>query len=98
MAGDRAHPRALLEAIAEVEVVPAASASFLLVRITDGLAVRAALRDRGYVVRRCDTFPGLGPDWLRIAVRDRATADLFARALREVLSTARPDPGTRHGG
>ena len=29
-----------------------------------------ALRERGYAVRRGDTFPGLGADWLRIAVRD----------------------------
>ena len=31
-----------------------------------------ALRERGWAVRRGDTFPGLGPDWLRIAVRDTA--------------------------
>jgi histidinol-phosphate aminotransferase len=86
MAGDRAHLRTLLEAVTGVEVVSEASASFLLVRIRDGLAVRAALRERGFTVRRGDTFPGLGPDWLRIAVRDQATASLFAKALREVLS------------
>jgi histidinol-phosphate aminotransferase len=97
MADDRAHLRALLEAMTGVAVVPAASASFLLVRVGDGLAVRAALQDRSFTVRRGDTFPGLGPDWLRIAVRDRVTADRFAEALREVLSTARPGPGTRRG-
>jgi hypothetical protein len=36
--------------------------------------------------RRGDTFPGLGPDWLRIAVRDPATSGAFARSLREVLT------------
>ena len=45
--------------------------------------VRPALRERGYAVRRGDTFPGLGPDWLRIAVRDTATTDAFvARRCR----------------
>ena len=34
----------------------------------------AALRPAGagFAVRRGETFPGLGPDWIRIAVRDRA--------------------------
>jgi len=35
----------------------------------------------GYAVRRADTFPGLGPDWLRVAVRDRRTTDGFVNAL-----------------
>jgi histidinol-phosphate aminotransferase len=50
------------------------------------LAVRDGLRRRGFAVRRCDTFPGLGPDWLRVAVRDAATSDAFADCIREVLS------------
>jgi histidinol-phosphate aminotransferase len=58
---------------------------FLLAHVPGGLAVRAALRRHGYAVRRGDTFPGLGPDWLRIAVRDRATTDGLVRALRQVL-------------
>ncbi|GLW65480.1 aminotransferase [Actinomadura rubrobrunea] len=62
-------------------VVPGARASFLCVNVPDALEIRARLRERGYAVRRGDTFPGLGPDWLRIAVRDRATND----ALLEVL-------------
>jgi histidinol-phosphate aminotransferase len=69
-------------------VVPDARASFLCVRVpaaAGGLAVRAALRDRGYAVRRGDTFPGLGPDWLRVAVRDAPTNDAFTTALKAVL-------------
>jgi histidinol-phosphate aminotransferase len=85
LAEDRAHLRALLEVIPGVEVVPEASASFLLIRIRDGLAVRATLRAKGFAVRRGDTFPGLGPDWLRVAVRDQGTAGVFAETLREVL-------------
>ncbi|GAA2599621.1 Rv2231c family pyridoxal phosphate-dependent protein CobC [Actinomadura fulvescens] len=63
-------------------VVPGARASFLCLRVPDALGIRALLRQRGYAVRRGDTFPGLGPDWLRIAVRDRPSND----ALLEVLS------------
>jgi len=63
-------------------VVPGARASFLCVRIPGGRGVRALLRERGYAVRRGDTFPGLGPDWLRVAVRDATTNDAFLAALR----------------
>jgi histidinol-phosphate aminotransferase len=40
----------------------------------------------GYAVRRGDTFPGLGPQWLRVAVRDPATSDAFAAALASAVS------------
>jgi histidinol-phosphate aminotransferase len=49
-------------------------------------AARRALRERGYAVRRGDTFPGLGPDWLRVAVRDRRTSDAFLAAFADVLA------------
>jgi histidinol-phosphate aminotransferase len=58
---------------------------FVLVRVPDGGSVRARLREAGYAVRRGDTFPGLGPDHLRLAVRDRATTDAFLTALRKIL-------------
>jgi histidinol-phosphate aminotransferase len=50
-----------------------------------GPTVRQRLRQAGFAVRRGDTFPGLGPGWLRIAVRDRATNDRFVAALARVL-------------
>ena len=50
-----------------------------------GPTVRERLRQAGFAVRRGDTFPGLGPGWLRIAVRDRATNDRFVAALARVL-------------
>ncbi|MDO5076006.1 MAG: Rv2231c family pyridoxal phosphate-dependent protein CobC [Corynebacterium sp.] len=40
---------------------------------------RERLAERGVAVRRCDTFPGLGPDFWRLAVRDgEAVATLEA--------------------
>ncbi len=51
--------------------------------------LRDALRARGIAVRRGDSFPGLGPSWIRIAVRDpSATARLLA-AIADVLATDR---------
>ncbi|RSD14192.1 Rv2231c family pyridoxal phosphate-dependent protein CobC [Amycolatopsis eburnea] len=71
-------------ASAGVPVLGEPRGPFVLVRIPDGAAVRDRLRDAGYAVRRGDTFPGLGPDHLRLAVRDRATTDAFLKALEEV--------------
>ena len=61
-------------------VVPEARASFLCLCVPDALGIRALLRQRGYAVRRGDTFPGLGSDWLRIAVRDRSVTDALIAA------------------
>ncbi len=70
---------------AGVTVLPGASASFLLARVPDGQRVRLGLREHGIAVRRCDTFPGLGPNWLRIAVRDTKST----RRLTHVLAQLR---------
>jgi len=68
-----------------------ARAPFVLIRVTGADEVRNALRTRGFVVRRGDTFPGLGPDWLRLAVRSEDVVDAFTDALAEVLSQASAD-------
>jgi cobyrinic acid a,c-diamide synthase len=47
--------------------------------------VRQALRAEGFAVRRGETFPGLGPDWIRVAVRDPATSKRFIEALARVI-------------
>jgi histidinol-phosphate aminotransferase len=83
---DRAHLVDRLRGLPGVVVPGEPRASFVLVRVPDGARVRGELRARGFAVRRGDTFPGLGPDWLRLAVRDRATTDTFAGALASVLA------------
>ena len=42
---------------------------------------RGALREAGFAVRRGDTFPGLGSDWIRVAVRAPSVSRAFAEAL-----------------
>lgn len=79
---------ALLDALTTVpgvDVVPAATGSFVLLRYPGDDRVRQGLRSRGFAPRRGDTFPGLGEQFLRIAVRDPQTSVAFADALRAVL-------------
>ncbi|MFE6411446.1 Rv2231c family pyridoxal phosphate-dependent protein CobC [Streptomyces sp. NPDC057837] len=87
IAADRAHLLAGLAhfAPAGLRVAGPAQGPFLLIRLPRAAAVRHRLRELGYAVRRGDTFPGLDEEWLRLAVRDRATADGFLRALEKAL-------------
>jgi histidinol-phosphate aminotransferase len=80
----------LLTSVPGVDVVRPAWAPFVLVRVANGLAVRDALRRKGFAVRRGDTFPGLGPEWLRVAVRAPRVSVAFVTALGEVLTGVRP--------
>jgi cobyrinic acid a,c-diamide synthase len=82
----------LIELLAELGLRPAGSpaAPFILLN-TVGLRgpnrpgwVREALRKRGFAVRRGETFPGLGPDWIRIAVREPQVSRKLADALRAI--------------
>lgn len=70
---------------AGIDVHTPAAAPFLLLRVPDGNRVRNDLRERGIAVRRCDTFPGLGPDFLRIAVRPRQMTEHVIATMREIL-------------
>ncbi|HZL75594.1 MAG TPA: cobyrinate a,c-diamide synthase [Propionibacteriaceae bacterium] len=47
--------------------------------------VRLSLRDHGLAVRRGETFPGLGPEWIRIAVREPGITDQLVAALRRLV-------------
>lgn len=44
-------------------------------------SVRTALAAAGYAVRRGESFPGLGPTWIRIRVPSPPVADAFVAAL-----------------
>jgi len=80
LADDRRYLVARLAAVG-LPVVGTPASRFVLVHRRGADALRARLRSAGYAVRRGDTFPGLGPDWLRITVRDRDTTDRFVAAL-----------------
>jgi histidinol-phosphate aminotransferase len=85
LAGARSYLLAGLARIDGVRVVPGASASFALV--DTGVAdIRTRLHARGFAVRRGETFPGLRPGWIRVAVRDTETSDRFSAALGEVIT------------
>jgi histidinol-phosphate aminotransferase len=66
-------------------------APFVLLRVggPDPAGVHGRLRAEGWAVRRADTFPGLGPGWLRVTVRTPATSEAFAPALGRAV---RGDP------
>jgi histidinol-phosphate aminotransferase len=84
LAAEREHLLRRLDTVAGVRVVPDAAASFVL--LDTGVAdARARLLGRGFAVRRGETFPGLGPGWIRVAVRDAATSDRFTTALAAAL-------------
>lgn len=91
IAADRDHLLARLAQVRgpdgqRVHAMAPAEGPFVLVRLPDAAAVRTRLRTLGFAVRRGDTFPGLGPEWLRLAVRDRATTDRFTEALEKALT------------
>jgi adenosylcobyric acid synthase len=80
----RAELAAGLAALPGVTVWPSA-ANFLLLRVPDGPRVLAALSAAGIAVRRADTFPGLGQDHLRVAVRPPADNRRLLAALADAL-------------
>ncbi|WP_138734618.1 Rv2231c family pyridoxal phosphate-dependent protein CobC [Modestobacter excelsi] len=91
-----AHRAALLAALPPaVEVVGVPRSSFVLLRVPDGAQVRERLRDRGWAVRRGDTFPGLTGDHLRVAVRDPDTSRAFGAVLAEILAATTTSKETR---
>jgi histidinol-phosphate/aromatic aminotransferase/cobyric acid decarboxylase-like protein/adenosyl cobinamide kinase/adenosyl cobinamide phosphate guanylyltransferase len=94
LAAQRAHLLGRLADIDRVRTVPAAAASFVLLDTGIG-DVRTRLHGHGFAVRRGETFPGLRPGWIRVAVRDPETSDRFTAALREVIADA--PPGHRVG-
>ncbi|WP_295629448.1 Rv2231c family pyridoxal phosphate-dependent protein CobC [uncultured Corynebacterium sp.] len=67
------------------DVAPAAG-PFLLARppVPDAEAARLTLANDGVAVRRCDTFPGLGPSWWRLAVRGSADVGTLVEKVARI--------------
>jgi histidinol-phosphate/aromatic aminotransferase/cobyric acid decarboxylase-like protein len=61
------------------------TANFLLLEVPDGAAVIAALRATGVAVRPAASFPGLGEEHIRVAVRRPHENRLLVEALAEAL-------------
>ncbi|AGL14946.1 Rv2231c family pyridoxal phosphate-dependent protein CobC [Actinoplanes sp. N902-109] len=85
LAIERAHLVDGLRGVPDVTVAGEPASAFVALRLPGAAEIRLELRKRGYAVRRGDTFPGLGADWLRVAVRDTATTDAFLATLIDVL-------------
>ena len=83
----RAAQAVALAAVPGVTVL-SGRAPYLLLHLPDGRgpAVREALREAGIAVRRGDTFPGLGPDHVRVAVRPPDAVARLVDALRTALA------------
>jgi histidinol-phosphate aminotransferase len=76
-----------------------AQANFVLIEVPGGEEVIARLAAEGIAVRPCDSFPGLGPDHIRLAVRTPAEHAVLAAAIARALdrsdlpsSVHEPDP------
>jgi histidinol-phosphate aminotransferase len=87
LVGMRRAQAAALAAVPGVTVLPG-QAPYLLLRLPDGRGAptRAALRAAGIAVRRGDTFPGLGPDHIRVAVRAAPDVERLVGALSQALA------------
>ncbi|WP_433376129.1 Rv2231c family pyridoxal phosphate-dependent protein CobC [Actinoplanes sp. CA-142083] len=85
VAAERNHLLRRLAHVPKLTVAGTPASAFVSVRLPSADKIRLELRERGYAVRRGDTFPGLGPDWLRIAVRDTAITDAFVTTLTDVI-------------
>jgi len=76
---------------AGLDVVREPAGPFVLVHHPQAARLREGLRRRGIAVRRGDTFPGLGPEWLRIAAREPARTDTLLAALAQELAAIAQD-------
>jgi histidinol-phosphate aminotransferase len=74
-------------------VVGEPAGPFVLVHHPHAARLRDGLRRRGFALRQGDTFPGLGPQWLRIAAREPAMTGALLVALAKelpVINTTEP--------
>jgi histidinol-phosphate aminotransferase len=99
LAALRAAQAAALAAVDGITVLPGV-APYLLLRLPEGHGeqVRAGLRAAGIAVRRGDTFPGLGSDHIRVAVREPVQVAALVAALEDALADCRKATFTRRDG
>ncbi|GAA6524996.1 cobyrinate a,c-diamide synthase [Intrasporangium sp. DVR] len=87
------HRAVLVDAltVAGLTVLADSAAPFVLVD-TSSLgpgSIRENLASRGLAVRRGETFPGLGPTWIRVAVRTPDVSAALASALTDLRRSRR---------
>ncbi len=92
---ERSH---LVASMAAVGLIPAAEphAPYVLVETAGALDLKASLRDRGFGVRSCANFVGLGVDHLRVAVRPADVTDALIAAVQDVRDSPNRPRETRH--
>ncbi len=81
----------LLAGLRDIGIEPAVEPDgpFVLIELADGLGVKDELRRRGIAVRSAANFVGLGPGYLRLAVRDEETTAHLLEELRHVRAVVR---------
>ena len=75
-----------------ISVMPS-EANFLLCRMKDGRARELAdelLVKKNIAVRVCEDFAGLGPDWLRVAVRTTRENEKLVSAMADIMGAPVP--------
>lgn len=70
-----------------LDVVREPAGPFVLVHHPRAALLREGLRRKGFALRRGDTFPGLGTQWLRIAAREPAVTDPLLAAMAQELAS-----------
>jgi histidinol-phosphate/aromatic aminotransferase/cobyric acid decarboxylase-like protein/adenosyl cobinamide kinase/adenosyl cobinamide phosphate guanylyltransferase len=83
-AGERDDLAQRLAELAGVRTWPSA-ANFCLIEVADGPGVAAALRAERIAVRPAQSFPGLGPGYLRLTARDPNANQRLTEAIARAL-------------
>ena len=68
-----------------IEFIPS-RANYYLLRLERALEVKTALQERGILVRDCSNFVGLGPGFLRIAVRSRRENEILIAEMGRICA------------
>lgn len=84
--------KAMIAALATVDLIPVSQsqAPFILVKVSNfapeqAEAIRQELLRRGIAIRRCDTFPGLGWNYWRLAVRDNEQVQTLITEFKNII-------------